>query len=407
MSTAIRNAAISLSVALIVASTAPCHAQSYRPAAGDPAWLSLERGKRAYADKDFGSAVVHFDEAISARRESFTTAASRLDQSLQSKPAKSGGDSVKAVLAAFASEDFIQRDYDRLAAGRAPGSRPLLEALRKERISDSHRAFLDVLLLVYEYSPAAGLGDSIADLSSRVRLLAKYPEAEYWKGRVFFVEGELPLAELQYKRAFGMRDSLEIPGEAYTILYSMAELYGARSDYVAWENVLLEIVEGTDVDIDPYLRSAMMATLQEDGFDRFMTLYRIEPAYSLDANSSLARFYLERGRAMAAEHAAIAVSMCLTRAIALLGARDKDYSWKGLDDFMARAAARRDVSSYLAEVELPGLLVTLADALYVSGSRIAAASLWRAVARSGVEPYAAVATARVANPGSSVRRAAP
>jgi len=384
----------------------PCGGQS-RTSGEEPAWLSLERGKRAFTAKDFGAALVHFDEAIALRRESYAKAIVRLEQALESKAAKSGGDSIRAVLAAFAIEDFIQRDYDRLSAGRPSASKPLLEAIRKERISDSHRAFIDVLLLVIEYRPLDGLDDSIAALRKSAQLLSDYPEAEYWKGRVFFVEGELSLAEIQYKRAYDMAPSLEIPEKRYTILYSMADLYAARSDFVAWENVMRAIVDGNDAVIDPYLREAMMNTLVNVGFNRFMTLYRIEPSYSLDANSALASYYLERGRAAAAEHAAVSVSMTMARAIALLKAKDRDYAWNGLDDFMRRAGASVEIADFLVAAGWTRQVLTLADALYIEGARETARYLWRGVVAAGTAPYAAVASSRLNDPASAVRRVAP
>lgn len=384
----------------------PCGAQS-RTSGEEPAWLSLERGKRAFTAKDFGAALVHFDEAIALRRESYANALVRLEQALETKAAKSGGDSIRAVLAAFAVEDFIQRDYDRLSAGRPSTSKPLLEAIRKERISDSHRAFIDVLLLVIEYRPLDGLDDSIAALRKSAQLLSDYPEAEYWKGRVFFVEGELALAEIQYKRAYDMAPSLEIPEKRYTILYSMADLYAARSDFVAWENVMRAVVDGNDAVIDPYLREAMMNTLVNAGFNRFMTLYRIEPSYSLDANSALASYYLERGRAAAALHAAVSVSMTMTRAISLLKAKDGDYAWNGLDDFMKRAGASGEISDFLVDAGWTRQLLTLADALYIEGARETARYLWRGVVAAGTAPYAAVASSRLSDPASAVRRIAP
>jgi len=399
-------------LALFFSSTLSGFAQSFQsgsgvPGDGEPAWLSLERGKRAFGDKDFGEAIMQFDSAIAVRRGTFTTAAGRLDQALEAKAAVTAGDSIRNVLAAFAAEDFLQRDYVRLAAGRPATSKSFLEALRRERISDSHRAFIEVLLVVLEYRPMEAMNDSISTLRNRVRLLITYPEAEYWKGRVFFVEGELSLAELQYKRAYSMIPSLEIPDELYTILYSMAELYDAHSDFVAWENVMKGIVESNDKDIDAFLREAMMATLLDDGFNRFMTLYRLKPSYSLDANAELASFYLERGRAPALMHAAVAVNMALTRAIAMLELKDRNYSWTSLEEFLQMSAQRKDIAAHLEEAGLPRMLLILADSLYVAGGRSAATMLWNAVNTFQVAPYSAVARARLLNPASAVRRAAP
>lgn len=393
--------------ALLLTVSMPALAQLSQYTGAEPAWLSLERGKRAFAGREFSAALVHFDQAIALRRDSFGQAASRLDQALQSKTARAGGGSIRAVLAAFAAEDFIQRDYDSLAAGKAPASRPLLETLRRERLSDSHRSFIEVLLLTLDYTAIEALEDSVDTLKARVRLLSRYPEAEYWKGRVFFIEGELSLAELQYKRAYDMGASLEIPTEIHTILYSMAELYETRSEYVAWENVLKAIVAANDDVIDTYLKDAMMATLKNDGFDRFMTLYRLEPSYALEANARLAAFYLDRGRASAAVHAAIAVNMTLTRALATISVRDGNYVWKGLADFLDTAGKRRELAGFVADSGLQKLLLTLADALYVDGARSTALHVWKAVVSIGTAPYAAVASSRLKAPDSAVRRSAP
>ena len=396
-----------LTLILLVSTGVASFAQASLLGGTEPAWLSLERGKKAYDTKDFGSALVHFDNAISLRRINFTAALGRLDQVLDTKAAKIGEDSIARVLAAFAAEDFIQRDYIKLSAGQAAASKSLLEALRKERLSDSHRAFIDVLLLVIEYRPLQALDDSIAGLRNQVQLLSRYPEAEYWKGKVFFLEGELGIAEAQYRRAYDMSPSLEIPDERFTILYAMASLYDASSNFVAWENVMKSIVDGNDGAIDQYLRDAMMATLLDQGFDRFMTLYRLQPTYSQEAHAALGSYYLERGRAAASVHAAIALNITLSQAINMLVRRDSDYAWNGLDDFMERARGDTSVSAYLSEARLPRLLLTLADALYISSARIAATKLWKTVAADGTAPFAAVALMRISEPASAVRRQAP
>lgn len=371
----------------------------------EPAWLSLERGKRAYADKDFGAAIVYFDAAIEKRRTVYEAAEARLGQVRTAKAAM--GESIRNSLSAFAAEDFIQRDYAALSRGREPTSSSLLADLRKERISDSHRAFIDVLLAVLEYRDIASLGDSMAELALQVHRLRRYPEAEYWKGRVFFVEGELSLAEAQFERAYAMADSLDVGEERYTVLYALAGIYELRDNRVAWENALRRISDELEVGIDAYLRSAMLSTLLESGFERFMTLYRLDALYSLRANAELAFFYLERGRAQALERSAVAVNMVVTKAIAMMKAREPDYTWLGLEDFLRRGKADAAVSRYLDEVEAFRLLLGLGDALYIAGARAPAAYLWRNVASWGPSPQAAVARSRLVSPASAVRREAP
>ncbi|MDX9959574.1 MAG: hypothetical protein RBT68_14130, partial [Spirochaetia bacterium] len=356
------------------------HAQAALPGALDePAWLSLERGKRLFNDKDFGEAYMAFELAVISRRETFQAAAERLEQVMESTTAQEAGDSIQRILEAFAAEEFILRDYAAMVAASQGSLRRLLTTMMGQKISDSHRAFITVILQVLEYRPASAMEDSISVLGKLVGLLARYPEAEYWKGRVFMVEGELGLAEFQFRRADEWRESLENPGERSTILYSLLDLYEARGDMVAWEETIRILRADDQVEQDPFLREAMISTLRNPGFDRFMLLYRIEPTGSLDANRRWSEFLLERGRINADLYAAVAVNMVLTRAISMLKVRDPAYVWAGLDDFLAKAYLRSQVVTYLQEHDLNRMLLVLADALYVSSARQNALTLWRFV----------------------------
>ncbi|MFH2112970.1 MAG: hypothetical protein ABIJ86_00520, partial [Spirochaetota bacterium] len=381
------------------------HAQPNLPGVVDePAWLSLERGKRLFNDKDFGAALMAFELAVISRRETFQTAAQRLEQVMASTTVKESGDSIRRILAAFADEEFIQRDYAAMVSASQSSLRRLLVTMMGQKISDSHRAFLTVILQVLEYRPESAMEDSAVVLGRLVGLLARYPEAEYWKGRVFMVEGELGLAEFQFRRADGWRESLENPGERSTILYSLLDLYEARSDMVAWEETIRILRVDDQMEQDPFLRDAMTGTLRNPGFDRFMLLYRIEPTGSLDANRRWSEFLLERGRSNADLYAAVAVNMVLTRAISMLRVRDPSYTWSGLEDFLDKANTRSEVALYLREHDLNRMLLVLADALYVAGARKNAQALWRSVSQSGVLPHSSVADARLRNPDSAVRR---
>ncbi len=408
--------ALALALAGGAAFSPPCPAQGLsggipEPWESTPAWLHFEQGKRLYEQKEFGKSLVEFDRAILARRESFARARELLDVALASREAKAAGGLVSAALAAFADGDFLPKDYRRLVEASGGSDRRLFRSLLDERISEAHRAFLEALLAVLDYRPISGLGDSLKRLGDEIGLLSAYPEAEFWKGRVFALEGEGSLAERQYLRAFDMRASLEVPEDRYTILYALAGLYETEGDFVAWENVIKRILADDPVAgepaLDPFLRQAMMATLVDAGFDRFVLLYRIEPSFSFEANARAAEYYLERGRSAASLHAAVATGMIVTRAVAMLRARDRDYAWTDLADFRARAGARPEVAAYLQDRDFDRLLLVLADSMYVAGSRVHAATLWRSVASAGGAPYAAVAARRLSEPSTAIRAVSP
>jgi tetratricopeptide (TPR) repeat protein len=402
-----------LLIAMIIAM--PCEAQASAPGSGEPAWLNLERGKRAFESKRFGEALVAFHTAITMRRDSFSAAGAKLAKALDSKEAREAGGSIRKALSAFAEADFISRDYEKIALNAGPSVEVLIVALKKERISDNHRNFIEALQSVLEYKSIESLSDSISTFGYEINALSRFPEAEYWKGKVFFLEGELDLAENQFKRALEQGLSLDIPEDMFSILYAMADLYELKADRVAWERVLQRILDGVTATrdaqaaarVDTALRSAMAKTLREAGFDKFMTLYRVEPSFALDAYADLASFYLETGRADAMINAAIAVNMTLTRAINIMQAKNSDYVWRSLDDFLLKAGANREVQEYLSKNPLHRMMLVLADALYIEGGRVFAGAMWKTLEMQGVEPYAAVAKARIQRPDSAVRRTMP
>ncbi len=404
-----------LAIALAGMFGSPCLAQASAPRSGEPAWLSLERGKRAFESKRFGEALVAFDTAITLRRDSFTAAGDKLARALDSKEASAADGSIRKALSAFAEADFISRDYDRIVSLAGPSIEVLIVALKKERISDNHRNFIEALQRVLEYKSIESLNDSISTFRYEIHALSRYPEAEYWKGKIFFMEGELDLAENQFKRALDQALSLDIPEDMFSILYAMADLYEVKADRVARERVLQRILDGVSAapddqgaaHLDAALRSAMAKTLREAGFDKFMTLYRVEPSFALDAYAELASFYLENGRADAMINSAIAANMTLTRAIRIMQAKDRDYSWRSLEDFLLKARTNRDVMEYLSKYPLHRMLLVLADALYIEGGRGFAGVMWSTLETQGVEPYASVAKARLLRPDSAVRRTMP
>lgn len=391
----------------------------------EPAWLHFERGRVAFASRDFGQALVFFDRAAETRRQASESAVARLSFALESSRARAAGDSIQGLLNAFAAEDFLAGDYRRIIDAAGPSWRQRLLALRQARLGENHRALVDALLVALEYRPMERFKDSLRALAADLRLLARYPEAEFWKGKVFFMEGELALAERQFYRAFDWREALDPPQFVYTILYELAALHeakaagapplargAARGDSLElWEGVMARILDdersGDGISLDDRLLNAMRQSLLNHGFDRFMTLYRIEPGYSLAANLALGSYYLERGRAQALVRAALGVNMLLTRAIALIRERDFDYVWAGLDDFWLVLARHETPHEFLQESGFEKALFTLADALFVAGSRTHAEQLWTTLSRRAGVPYAAFARSRLANPSGAVRRAAP
>jgi hypothetical protein len=99
--------------------------------------------------------------------------------------------------------------------------------------------------------------------------------------------------------------------------------------------------------------------------------------------------------------------MTLTRAIQIIQTKDRDYEWKGLDDFLLKSRSNRDAGEYVSAIPLHRMLIILADALYIEGGRGFATTLWKILDTEGVEPYDEIARARLRQPDSAVRRKIP
>ncbi|MBU0934556.1 MAG: hypothetical protein KKI09_03095 [Spirochaetes bacterium] len=379
-------------------------------AAGEPPWLSFERGKRLYTARDFGDALAAFDSAILFRRQVFALVQTNLQRLAETSQYMDAADSITALLAAYSAEDFLPDEYLQMQKHYKASTFAFLQHLRSLRISENHRTFIEILLIFMDYRALDSLDDSLYLLGQQIQLLSRYPEAEFWKGRVFLLEGEVRLAELQFMRALEQRASLEIPEDVYHFQYELADLYRLQDNLRRWEEVLQRILVDDpitgDPPIDPYLRDAMLRTLSNEGFDKFMTLYRIDPGFSLQANRELATFMLEHGRS-AVKHASVASCMVITSSIELISTRDRDYRWAGLAHFLDYIRDRPDVMSYIAEQDLYALLFTLADALYVDSAyanRAAASYIWQHLVRHSAAPWSALAAERVRDPQSAVRR---
>lgn len=405
----------SLCLVLLLIPGRPVSAQSTgrlpRPWEGEPAWLNFELGKRHYQAKEFGEALIAFDRAIAERRNAFRDAKIQFEIAMDSAHARKAGNSINTLLASFASEDFLAKEYKSFVDSANGSQKRLFTALKEERISEAHRAFLTALLAVMTYHPIDNMDDSLRRLDSEIEILSTFPEAEFWKAKVFMVEGELKLAEQQFLRAFDYRASLEVPEERYEILYALAELYNIEGDMSAWENVMKRILSDDpvagDPALDPFQRDAMLSTIRKDGIERFMTLYRLEPGFSFSANMQIAEFYVERGRAQSLLHAAVTVNMLITRAIAMLREYDRHFVWTDIQSFINMAGRYRAVIDYLEEKGFYAQLLILGDALYLSDSRQHANYIWRFIADNGKRPDSATATIRLQNPVSAIRSRMP
>ncbi|MDR1178310.1 MAG: hypothetical protein LBK64_05735, partial [Spirochaetaceae bacterium] len=214
--------------------------------AGDrPYWFTLEQGKLYFRNGEYGRALLSFEEA---RRQK---------EAIYSR--------MEAALIDLLSLPEVRRMDDSL---------PRIEAYIAER---GHINAANALQELYYRCPRENFNGSAQAALEKIGELKLYPEAEYWLGEVYRTEGELSIALGQYRKAHDARDLLEIPGFDLEILYKIAELRRLRREFNEMEETYQEILSQDTLwiqDADSFMRRAMARTMENDGLDRFLAMYR-------------------------------------------------------------------------------------------------------------------------------------
>jgi tetratricopeptide (TPR) repeat protein len=320
-----------------------------------PYWFALERGKLYFRQGAYGEALIAFEDARTRRRDLFLGMRRDMIALLSVPEVRSLGDSLELV------EKYIAEKHQISAAAA-------LEEL-------------------YYRVPRESLGGSVLGIPDEFERLKDYPEAEYWIGETYRVEGELGIALKQYRRAYELRGLLETPGFVVPLLYRIADVHRLRQEYNEMESRLLEILEGDSLwsgGSGSFARTAMTRTLENDGINRFLTLYRYSKPEVLAAHRLLGFYYYASGRhGRAVEHLIFAFLIQNTILIEEIARNQFDYSFSTLDDLIARAGERPVLSSYPEDVEYYKTMYYLGTALYGDGKLVPARNFWTFLSRHG------------------------
>ena len=327
-----------------------------------PWWFMLEQGKHSLRSGSYGNALVSFEDARRGRFDQFTKMEGDFIRLLSKPDVRRYGDSLEFV------EKYIAENRETEAAA--------------------------ALAELYHRIPKQSLKGSVKLALEEMDRLKAYPEAEYWIGEAYRAEGELALAFRQYERAWESRALLEIPEFDVEILYQIANIHRLRREYQEMEKKVQEIVEGNGPSGGPrdklwagetsaQIRSAMMRVLENEGFGRFLTLYRQQNTVTERAHRLLGFFYYASNRHIpAAEHLMFAFLIQNTVLIEEIMRREFDFEFTTLEDLMSLVRQRPDLEDFLEECEYFRTAHYLATALYASGKTKPSRELWALLAGS-------------------------
>ena len=357
-----------------------------------PWWHSLEQGKLSFRSMDYGNALLSFEDARRQRRAMFE----RMEQ------------------------DFINV-LSIIEVRRIGDSLDLVERYIYER---RHTAAAAALEELYYRVPKASLGNSAASALEAFGKLKDYPEAEYWIGETFRVEGELALALSQYRKAYAQREFLENSGFDTDLQYKIAAILKTRQEYNEMEKILLSVIADSDTlwtnaaqaelasaaqrqtGNIPYVKAeasfasqAMTSTLENEGINRFLTLYRYDNNLVLEAHRLLGYYYAVSGRPSAQQHLMFAFLIQNSTIISELIRRQYDYTFTSLAALADDINRIPILSSYAQETEYFKTAYYLAASLYRNGKSGSARDIWTFLAaQSGAGEWQGRALAQVRNP---------
>ncbi|MDR2767776.1 MAG: hypothetical protein LBB82_05555 [Treponema sp.] len=331
-------------------------------------WFTLEQGKNHFRSGAYGDALRSFEAAREARKTRYAKMEKDLITVLSIHEVRRLGDDLALL------ETYIQKQYRVEAAG----------ALRE----------------LYYRVPRESLGNSSRRALAELARLKAYPEAEYWIGETYRVEGELLIALRQYQKAYDDRSLLETKGFETEILYKIADTRLLRQEYAEMAIALENILENDTLwSRESFQKSNMLKSLEQNGVNRFLVLFRHNAAGVERAHRQLGMYYYASGRhSRAEEHLLFSFLIQNTLVIEALKRDRYDYNFSNLSALLRDIAPRRDLSAYLEEAEYFRTVYYLANSLYGNNRRAAARELWAFLEDSGPPEWRARAASQLLNP---------
>jgi tetratricopeptide (TPR) repeat protein len=346
--------------------------------ANRPYWYTLERGKLHFRSGEYGEALVAFEEARDQRGTMYTRMEADIITLLSLPEVRRMGDSLELI------EPFIkERGYIDADAALAE----LYYRMPKESLKVSAEA------------PPSAL--KALEAISRLK---HFPEAEYWIGETYRVEGELGIALKQYEKAYEQRALLETPGFDLEILYKIVDIHRLRQEYTAMEERLLEILKRDTLwseDSSLFVRTAMMRTLENEGVGRFLTLYRYNNQDVERAHRLLGLYYHNLGRNdRGVQHLLFAFLIQNSVLIEEVIRTQFDFSFTTLDSLIEETPRRPVLLAYIEEVAYYQTLYYLGTALNGSGRLPSAREIWSFLSGRGAAAgeWSARAAAQLRSP---------
>jgi tetratricopeptide (TPR) repeat protein len=318
-----------------------------------PYWYKLERGKHLFRAGSYGEALTLFEDARNDRIRVFEDYRSAVLALLSLPEVRAMEDDLDRITA------FAQKYYHLMASN----------------------AFAELFFHVPR-DDLQGRASASLDIFDSLKV---YPEAEYWIGEVYRMEGSAAIAIKQYERSLSMAEKLADPALETEILFRLASFQKINGNYNEMERRLQQILEHDTLwaqDASSFVKNAMQRTLETEGVDRFFDMYRYKNAATERAHRLLAEYLYQSGRHQrAAEHYLFAWMIAATTVIEAYQSKlIAEFKFTTLSSVTADLSRRPDIIAYMDEVVYYQTAYYFAASLYGAGRQTAARSVWSYVA---------------------------
>jgi tetratricopeptide (TPR) repeat protein len=343
----------------------PCWAQQRKE---DPWWITLEEGKRSFRNGSYGDALRSFENARESKKNYFAKMEKNFIAALSSHEARKLKDDLDLL------EIYIQREFQ-ISAQDALNE--LYYRVPRDTFRNSAKAAL------------AALGN-----------LKNYPEAEYWIGEVYRMEGEYNIAIKQYGKALDKKNLLEYKELELEILYKTAGLQQTRRDYVEMVKAYEDLLKNDTLwSKESFTRSNLQKSLETNGMNRFLLLFRHNEPSMERAHRTMGFYYYTNGRHdRAADHLLFAFLIQNSVIIDAVLRAEYDYKFTTIPDLLRDIAKRRDLLAYINETEYYRTLFYLANSLYGINRNAPARELWTFLSNNAPGEWQARAASQLRSP---------
>jgi tetratricopeptide (TPR) repeat protein len=335
-----------------------------------PYWYTLEQGKAFFRSGAYGKALMAFEDAKRNRKAMY---------------------------------DKMERDIiNVLSAGDVRLMRDSLDAVEKY-IADNYLENADFALKeLYYRVPRISLNGSANNALKAIGSLKSYPEAEYWIGETYRVEGEQNLALKQYQKAHEQRVNLENPSFDVEILYKLVDILKIKQDYVEMENKALEIVAMDALwagNAGLFARTSMIRILETNGISRFLTLYRYDDTQVERIHRLLGFFYYASGRhSNAVDHLVFSFLIQNTIIINSLMRNHYDFEFTTIDALLNEANKNPVLAAYIEDTEYYKTVYYLGAAFFATGKASTARLFWNVLSNQNAGEWTGRANNQIKSP---------